>query len=75
MLYELALALFVRVTMPDGLAVDLNPSEIVSMRKPRAEDKRVVHGAVRCVIATSDGKFIGVLEDCEEIERRIKELR
>jgi hypothetical protein len=75
MLLELALALFVRVTTPDGLVVDLNPSEIVSMRKPRAEDKRVVHGNVHCMIFTSDGKFIGVLEECAAVEQKIKELQ
>lgn len=75
MLLELALALFVRVTTPDGLSVELSPNQIVSMRKPRAEDKRVVHGNVRCVVSTSDGKFIGVVEDCEAIEQKIRELR
>jgi hypothetical protein len=63
----LALAL-VALTGPGGQVIEINPAEIVSLREPRGDhfDKDV-----HCLIHTSDGKFIAVLETCQAVGRKI----
>lgn len=64
----LALTL-VQVTTADGAKVFINP-EFVTKLYPTKEaaqgrpNELVVKGA-RCVVTTSDGKFLSVLEDCQ----------
>jgi hypothetical protein len=61
--------LLVQVTTADGAKVFINP-EFVTKLYPtkeaahRAPNELVVKGA-RCVVTTSDGKFLSVLEECD----------
>lgn len=65
---------FVVVTTPGGLTVDLNPSEIISLRQPRDDEHKGTQKDVRCVIFTADGKFIAALEECLDIKQMIRDL-
>jgi len=65
--------IFIRLTGSDGAIVDLNPAEIVAMREPRPQGKRIVHQTVNCLIFTADGKFIGVREHCNEVRKLIED--
>jgi hypothetical protein len=66
-----ALALhLIRLTGPDGQHIEINPSEIVSIRTPRHEEQKGhFHERVRCLIFTGDGKFTAVIEDCDTVSR------
>lgn len=69
---ELALV-FILLHDPYGRTVLLNPDGIVSMRLGRDGAKNeLVHERIRCVIATSDGKLVNVVESCDEIRELIK---
>lgn len=50
---------------PGGYEVGINPDKIVSMRED--EGRANISGHVQCLINTNDGKFIGVIESCEEV--------
>jgi hypothetical protein len=61
----------------DGREIDVNPDQITSMREARedsADDKAFTKG-VRCMINTTDGKFVSVVEDCATVRRLIEESR
>jgi hypothetical protein len=63
-----------RLTTPDGLSVDVNPNEIVSLRAPREDDKRTLNSKVQCVLFTVDGKFVSVANECDEIRSMLHNL-
>lgn len=68
------LILLLELHGPNNQAIEVNPQEIVSLREPRAGEDHLAKGT-RCLIYTSDGKFIAVVEDCPEIERRMKDAK
>lgn len=64
----------VRLTGPDDQLIEINPDEVVSIREPRNSDQHF-HERVQCLIFTSDGKFTGVVEDCETVHTRLQEAK
>lgn len=64
----LAVDLIALVTA-DGRVVAINPNEIVAVRPPRRTDA-FVEGA-RCLIFTTDGKFISARDTCEDIVKKV----
>jgi hypothetical protein len=56
---------------PGNHEVSIVADKIVSLREGEGHNKHVT-GAVNCVINTDDGKFIGVIESCEEIRKLMK---
>jgi hypothetical protein len=60
----------ITVTGLDHQAIAVNPSEVVALKPPRPGQP--LHQRVGCAIMTADGNFISVLEDCPEVERRLK---
>lgn len=53
----------IKLTGPDGQEILINPKQIVSLRPPRGPDH--VGPNIHCIVHTTDGKFIGVVESCE----------
>ena len=69
---QLLLALnLVEFTGPDKQMVEVNPDEIVSIREPRGEVQAHFHKDVKCLIFMSDGKFIGVIENCHVVVEKL----
>ena len=60
----------VAFTAPDGEKVLINPSEVVMLRGQ--SDTRLLTPVARCVIGTTDGKFVTVLEGCETVTRKLR---
>jgi hypothetical protein len=58
---------------PGNQIISLNPNEIVALRTPQTTE----HFAkgIQCVVATADGKFSAVLEDCDTIEKMLAEIK
>lgn len=53
---------------PDGQVAFINTHEIASIRLPSAADLgRHFAKGTRCVLLTTDGKFLAVVETCGEI--------
>jgi hypothetical protein len=59
----------------DGKAVQINPMMVVSMRAPQAQDKRIMHENVRCIVNFVDGKFITVIEPCSVVREKMGEAK
>ena len=60
----------VRFTGPDNQLIEINPDEVVAIREPRDIEQHF-HEKVSCLIFTSDGKFVGVTQDCDEVHKRL----
>ena len=59
---------------PDGQTVYISTHEINSLRQPRDFDlRRHFATGTKCIVLTTDGKFISVVESCQTIIARIKE--
>jgi len=65
----IAAASGIQLTGPDGQRIDLNPNQYVTTREPRVGDH--FGKDVRCLINTTDGKFVTVTETCAEVRRRL----
>jgi hypothetical protein len=58
----------VALTGPGGHVVAINPEEVVSARSPGQGE---FHESVQCVINTTDGKFVAVVETCKDALTKI----
>jgi uncharacterized protein YlzI (FlbEa/FlbD family) len=56
----------------DGHEIDINPNEITVMRE-KDQGKHLAPGA-ECAISMSDGKFVAVIESCNEVRQKIDAL-
>jgi hypothetical protein len=65
----------VRLTGLSHEKIDINPSNVASVRAPPPERQGHFHMAVRCVIYTADGKFIPVLEECDVVRKLLNAAR
>lgn len=64
----IAALIWLQLTGLDGQIILVNPDHIVSLRNPRGgfdED-------VNCLINTTDGKFITVVESCDHVNKMRK---
>lgn len=67
-----AALVFVQLTGPDGQAIFVNPADIVAMRAPREAAQEHLSPGVQCVLQTTDGKVIYVIEGCDVVLDRLK---
>jgi hypothetical protein len=65
----LALLALIVLTGPDGQAIKVNPKSVVSLRAPRSGEH--FNKDVHCVVFTSDGKYIGVQESCDQVNSKL----
>jgi hypothetical protein len=58
---------------PGNQIISLNPNEVVALRSPQSSE----HFAkgIQCLVATADGKFATVLEDCDTIEKMLEGIK
>ena len=62
----------IHVTGPTGNRVDINPTDIVSLRQPPTAG--FLDPKVKCVIFTLDASFIGAQETCDQVRALIIEV-
>lgn len=72
LLFILFALTFVEFTGPDKQKIEINPAEVVAIREPRGQNETHFHKEVHCLIFTSDGKFVGVIETCEEVADKFR---
>jgi len=58
-----------------GQKIDINPAEVVSVRKPRVTDQGYISKNVRCLITLADGKFVSIVDECDVVERKLGEVK
>ena len=59
---------------PDNQRILLNVDEISSIREPRKATESHFGKDIRCLIFMTNGQFLGIMESCEEIHEKIKDL-
>jgi hypothetical protein len=67
---QLAAVLFIIIHAPDGQEVQLNVSEISSIRRPGGSDGHFAKGS-KCILTMSNGKFYLSMETCGEVVKMI----
>jgi ketosteroid isomerase-like protein len=63
---------FVTLTGPQNQKIDVNPNEVVTIRNNRTEAGSYFADGVRCLIHTTDGKIVNVVEDCDTVRARLR---
>jgi hypothetical protein len=61
----------IRLTGPEHQVIELNPKQIISMRAPRVAEHFA--GGTHCLIHTSDGRIVVVMETCEQVYKLVEE--
>jgi len=51
-----------------GVAVEVNTDAITHLRNPEANNQSFAKG-LNCMVNLSDGKFVTVVETCQEVRR------
>lgn len=65
---EAAVLALVLLHAPDGHIILINPDAVTSMHSAiEGKANELVTDAVQCLINTSDGKFVSVVEPCEKV--------
>lgn len=60
----------VTLTAPDGKYLSVQPSHVVALRGSGGHG--TLHQGVRCVVFTADGKFLSVVETCDEVDHKLR---
>jgi hypothetical protein len=58
---------------PTGGAIYVNPDTVTTMRSPPAEKNKHFTDEAKCLLNTSDGKFISVVETCDQVRTLFRE--
>lgn len=66
-----AAAVMIALHLGSGIDVDINVSEITSMRGPEPDNPLFTKN-VQCLINLTDGKFVTVRETCDEVRRAMR---
>lgn len=58
----------------DGREVHIAPEQVTSLHASKDDvPNKNIAGAVRCVVGLTDGKFVSVLERCDEVKRMLEQ--
>lgn len=57
---------------PDGRDIYVNPETVTTMRAATSEKNKVINEAAKCLLNTTDGKFIAVVESCDVVKGLLK---
>ena len=68
-MFELLVQL-VLLHSPDGRQIIVNPDSVTSMFKPVQMNKDT-----NCVINLADGKFVSVIESCDQVRKTIEDRK
>ena len=60
----------VELTGPENQRIEINPEQVVTLRKPRGAEHFAV--GIQCIVNTVDGKFILVKENCSTVQKKLK---
>jgi hypothetical protein len=75
-MFELIASIWIVLHGPGGYEVNVNPKRITSMRSGVPGQKnKVIHENARCVLNMDDGKFIAVIETCDQVHQALKEIQ
>jgi hypothetical protein len=61
------LLVLVLLHAPEGRELVVNSALVTTMRSADGKGNKYIAGDARCLIHTSDGKFVSVIESCDEV--------
>ena len=65
---------FVLLHGPNGHEIILNSRQVTSMHAARPDKpNELVTESVRCVVNTTDGKFVSVIETCDFVRELVRQ--
>lgn len=64
----------IELTGPDNQKIELNPYEVVTVRPVRPDASSHFGKSIRCLVHTTDGKFVAVTEDCDTVKKKVEEV-
>jgi hypothetical protein len=73
--FVLAALLLIEVIGLDKQVIRINPSEVVTIRHPRGDEQHHMSERVKCLIHTTDGKFVSVVEECDVVKEKLERAR
>ena len=59
----------------DGRETLVNPEQVTSVQSRSDEPNKVLVNTVQCVIGFSNGKFVSVVEPCDEVRSKLESAR
>src|SRR4051812_35998092 len=65
--------IFIMLHSASGVGIGVNASEITNLRSPEPGGATFSKN-VKCQVNLTDGKYVSVLETCDEVRRIIQEL-
>jgi hypothetical protein len=69
----LGLALLVELHSPTGQVLYVNGAEISNLRVPPSGSRSYFTQGVHCVIVMTNGRALGVAEDCATVARKLEQ--
>lgn len=71
---EVAASVLVLLHAPDGHEIHINPVTVTSMHAAiEGQKNKSVTEQVKCLINTTDGKFLAVVETCDVVRKLLEE--
>jgi hypothetical protein len=64
-------ASLVELSGPGNQRIWINGAQITNIREPRSETH--IAPGTRCLLYTTDGKIITVVEDCNDVRRKLQQ--
>ena len=61
----------VQFTGASGQRIDINAAEVTSVREPHDFTAGHFAEGTHCLIGMTNGKFIGVMENCDQVRRAL----
>jgi hypothetical protein len=58
----------------DGYEVIVNPSQVTSLRATIGRPSKLVPQGTRCMVGLTDGKFVSVVESCDEVRKLLEQV-
>lgn len=66
----------VTLHMIDGRVVQINPAQVTQIIHPSdAEGNKMLVEGVECVVRFTDGNFVSVVENCDEVKKLMEGTR
>jgi hypothetical protein len=62
----------IMLTGPEHQPISVNPAQIVTTRSVRPSAKEDFARGIRCLVHTTDGKFISVVETCDDVRKKME---
>ena len=68
----LLIAMLIELQGVGGQKVYVNPDSVINIREPHGINSGHWPAGTRCLVFTSDGKYIATVEPCETIRKKLE---